>query len=690
VGGAEIALLDSNVADLSLNEARVIEAAWIVERIQKLVQEEGFQYSDIVLLIRSTTVLSIYEQAFTQAGIPLFLVSGRGFYAQQEIYDVINMLKVIDNSKLDIPLASFLRSPFVGITDETLYWASQFAKEKSREDPLLRALDQVDAIPNISEEEKEKLKKGVAGLKNLRRKAPYWNLSRLIEEGVQAFQYGSKTLCYSDGKQRLANIQKLIQVAWEFEQKRPSATLAEFVPYANRLLRDDTKEEEASLEEEMGNVVRVMTMHKSKGLEFPVVFAIDLGREDLNQRGDFRFSSDGRFAVKVRNPITHQKEKPYWFQTLNQQDRQKELAEKKRLFYVVATRAINKLILVGSAKITEDKKKKNIESPIPNKSWAQWLQYVFKLGSPEQNLPVGTTFTPIECPTVPLESAENASGEKRATLPADLLDLSVMTKESFPSATKEQEPLQVSVTQLMHYQECPYRYYLLTQLGWSSWGGPVEKEDQTPSALSEELSAQNLGVLVHRVLEKVPFSELKSKGKTFVQESFPHLSLNQSNEVLELAQAFTKTPVFEEVLKAKKVYKEWPFLISLKGAIIEGTLDLVYLTEQDEICVIDYKTSLVNAQKLKQKTEEYRFQLELYMWATSFFFDASLKRKGGLLFLKSEDFVPILPPQESFLEKKLAPLLTALSEEQFTPTPSYQACSRCAAKSICPASLGKN
>lgn len=386
-GGVEIALVDQQgeEAKVSIDEGREAEARWIAERIGRLVQNEGYAFRDLVILMRSTTALPIYQQALDEAGIPFYLVSGRGFYAQQEIHDVVNWLKALVHPEWDIPLAGFLRSPMVGLSDDALYWCAREAKKDSEKIPLWNAIRGIETIQQISDDDKTKARHALQLLEKLNCAREFWDFSRLIEEGIRAFRYGAKTLCFRDGPQRLANLQKLMWVAREFQQNFPQASLEELLDYFDRLEKGEEKEEEASLEEEQGDVVRVMTIHQAKGLEFPVVFVADLGRDDVNQTGDFRFSSDGRFAMKTLNPDNQEKEPTALFKELNEMQRQKDWDEKKRLLYVACTRAQEKLILVGSTKFAETKKKV-AATKWESKSWADWL----RLHSP------GTAFQKIK------------------------------------------------------------------------------------------------------------------------------------------------------------------------------------------------------------------------------------------------------------------------------------------------------
>lgn len=682
-GSVEIALFDKEGLSLSQNDCRRQEARWIAERIHKLVREEGYTFADIVLLTRSTTSLHLYEKIFFDHGIPVFLVSGRGFYAQQEIFDLINLLKVLNNPALDISLAGFLRSPFAGIEDDTLYWMARTAKKESRETPLWEAAVRVESIPEISTDEKEKVTVVLEQLNFLKQNLRYWDLPRLIEEGLKVFQYGAKTLCFSEGRQRLANLQKCIRLSREFQHRRAAAGLDEFVAFLDFLEKEKTKEEEAPLEEEVGNVVRVMTMHKSKGLEFPVVFALDCGRSDPNQREDFRFAGDGSFAAKIWNPLSNEKEKPFWFQQLHEQEKQKEWDEKKRLFYVVCTRAEQKLILVGSTAFPakDEKKEKEMASPVPSKPWADWLRYSFQLGGNETALPEGTRFIPIDYKEERDTAAIEHKGGKLISAPADHSELAFIKKEDL-SRFEESGAGTVSVTQMMHFRECPYRFYLLYRLGWQNWEG-VEEKEEPDDGIAAAIPAQSVGTLVHRVLELASLESLEKEAPALIRRIEPSAPQMLEEEVMEMVRVFNQTSLYKELLQAQSVYKEWPFTVAYEGFLLDGTLDLLYEGPDKKWNVVDYKTSQFSSSTLREKTEAYRFQLELYLWALDAHFSFAPKPKGGLMFLRKGHLEPVDCPDQNEFNKKLKQILHSIKAEEFSPTPSRTVCARCSARTIC-------
>ncbi len=671
----EIALLDQEEGGLRLKESRQSEADWLAKRIQRLVEQEGFHYSDIALLARSTTALSIYEKALADHGIPFFLVSGRGFYSQQEVYDVSHLLKVLIAPHRDIPLAGFLRSPFVGLSDETLYHCAVWAKEKSRETPLWEAIKNIEHFEGIAKEEKEKIVFAVQQINHLIANQSLWSLPTLIEEGVRCFDYATKSLCFFDGPQRLANIQKLIHVAASYQTKHLQGSVAHFTTYLDRLQNEEGSEEKAPLEEELGDVVRILTMHKSKGLEFPVVFAIDLGRKDVPQKGDFRFASDRQFAMKVHNPLTNKKENPLLFKQIHDVLKNEELEEKKRLFYVVATRAEQRLILIGSTKFKELK-----GGFQPSLSWADWLRHFFALGTDEKPLPNGVHFEQIPAITNKVESTEDEKNSVNiAPEPVDLKEWNQYRQTHSTEFDSVSVLNQVSVTQLMHYKVCPYRYYLLYQLGYVPQNIELEKEEIVDE--EKTMAASDFGTAVHSVLETVPFDELENSLEESVKNALPHLNVKQQKEIVALLDPLIKEPLYQELKQAKTVFKEWPFLIQVDQGVVEGAIDLIVEKEGGSLCVVDYKTNKITDSTIKEKTEFYRFQIQVYIWAIQRFFKQAPSFEGGLLYLRKPLFVGIDPDPN--VEAQIQQLMQSIKNKEFSSKPSAAHCRTCSVASVC-------
>lgn len=242
--------------------------------------------------------------------------------------------------------------------------------------------------------------------------------------------------------------------------------------------------------------------------------------------------------------------------------------------------------------------------------------------------------------------------------------------------------LSVTVTQLLHYHECPYRYRLLYRLGWSPSVETERGEKEPPSEIA--VSRQTLGSRVHRVLELADFTSLESSARQIVKEHFPGIPAREKEEALRLVAEWGKSALFQETLAAKSVFRERSFLLSFDGALLEGSIDLLFISRDGTVTVLDYKTGAVTSQTLPDKTEEYRLQLELYLWASRQLFPEAKTVRGGLFFLRTGTFAPVTLLEEKRFRLQLEKLLSKLEKGDFAATPSQTACSRCAARSLCP------
>ncbi|MCK5557443.1 MAG: UvrD-helicase domain-containing protein, partial [Candidatus Hydrogenedentes bacterium] len=304
----EFLLVGSTDSENTLEESRYDEAKLIARRIQKMVQDEEClvceeadgservrpaRYGDIALLFRAMTNISTYEKALREHGIPYYLTSGGGFYGRQEIKDVICFLKVLENADDEVALAGVLRSPMFGLSDDALYWLKRDRK------PLFESIEL--GHDQINEADREKLASAARIVSELRGMKDRYSISRLITEIVNRTGYLWVLRTMFLGKQKVSNARKLAETARDIEG-RGIFTLRDFVNYVNELVTQEIREGEAVIEEEKSDVVKVTTIHKAKGLEYPVVFVADLSHGTADgQRAPVLLHPKGAFGLKLTN-----------------------------------------------------------------------------------------------------------------------------------------------------------------------------------------------------------------------------------------------------------------------------------------------------------------------------------------------------------------------------------------------------
>jgi ATP-dependent helicase/nuclease subunit A len=333
---------------------RAREADAIARRIRALVEDESFRLSetaqhparrvafkDVVLLFRSMSHAPIYEDALRRHGIDYYLVGGLSFFAQQEVYDLLNLLKAIENPFDGPALVGLLRSPFCGLSDDALTLLAPHDGtiwDGLRDDARLATLPPAD---------RPFAKRARANLESWREMKDRVPVAVLIETAVAATGYDAALQFESLADRKLANWWKLIEMARQYDRTRPGP--AGFVAQLNELVTRQPREEQAATRPEEDDVVRLMTVHQAKGLEFPVV--IVPGVSDKIQSGD-------RDAVRwhrelgclVRPPFDLEESDDGWFSDWPQKlgavaDELADWQEELRVFYVACTRAEERLIL---------------------------------------------------------------------------------------------------------------------------------------------------------------------------------------------------------------------------------------------------------------------------------------------------------------------------------------------------------
>ncbi|HSV72283.1 MAG TPA: UvrD-helicase domain-containing protein [Chthonomonadales bacterium] len=304
---------------------------------------ETVRYRDVAVLLRALTDIEHYERAFARTGIPYFVVGGgRGYYARHEVRDVVSLLRVLCDPYDDLALTALLRSPMFGLNCDTL---SALAGHSADADhpavPLLEAMGRAELPADIDAADEGRVRSAhatIVGLLDVGASAP---VGRLLEEAVRRTEYSERLLLRPNGRRRAANVRKLVQMASDSDAYGP----ADFVSRLADLERVSDREGDAPTEEEAADVVRLLTIHKAKGLEFPVVAIAGMHRSPVRPERAL-FVSDARdlaVGCRLRDYTTAA------YRALDARRRTAEDEESMRLLYVAMTRARERLILSGAS-----------------------------------------------------------------------------------------------------------------------------------------------------------------------------------------------------------------------------------------------------------------------------------------------------------------------------------------------------
>ena len=331
---------------LGAAEARELEARVLAGVIADLVArpEPRVRYGDIAILFRALTQVKAYEYALRRRGIPYYVVKGRGFFQCQEIRDVASLLATIADPRDARALAAVLRSPFFAVDDDTLWrlaWPAgaergRLAARFGGDETFADLPEQAPALGRIRDL--------LVRLRRLRSRA---TIAELLEEALAATDFEAVCLTQFQGAQKVANVRKLIELGRDAERRR-YFTLRDFVRTVRDMTEREPREAEAQLVGEQDDVVRLMTIHQAKGLEFPVVIVVDLGRKITDDAQHAVTVLDERLGVLAapmagaglhalrHGPLEAHRERAI----------DRAHAEHARLLYVACTRARDELVLL--------------------------------------------------------------------------------------------------------------------------------------------------------------------------------------------------------------------------------------------------------------------------------------------------------------------------------------------------------
>ena len=340
-------------AELTWREA---EARHVAQRVREIVDSGEATPGEIVLLFAAGTDAEKFEQALRRLDLPTFRETGRNYYGQQQVLDLLAYLRLLHNRYDDESLVAVLASPFVGVSNDGLVALRRSASKR----PLFVGLER--AVPPLAGERDRQLFGAFKQrFERLAGQVHELSLERLCEEVVATHDYDLAVLAQWDGRRRYANLRKLGRLARSFEELRGS-DIEGFV----RFVRDQddvgARELEAAAEEEHADVVRLLTIHAAKGLEFKVVVVADAGRDGATAGADeILVLPDGRFGFKVAHPLTGKRHAAFAYEAVKHAEEEAEIAERRRLYYVAMTRAIDRLIVSGSI---DPAKQADRETPI--------------------------------------------------------------------------------------------------------------------------------------------------------------------------------------------------------------------------------------------------------------------------------------------------------------------------------------
>jgi ATP-dependent helicase/nuclease subunit A len=621
--------------------SKVAEARRLSGRLRQLVDDEKVDPAEIVVLMRAFTHVAAVETALKDAGLDPYVVGGRGFWSQQQIDDLRCLLAVIANPLDDEALFGALASPASAVLPDTLWLLRRSATWRDEGDrerhghiwPLVRDLVETgtpsrgdaEAAALIPPEELERLRRFATVLADLRERSTEGGLETLIERTASAFDYDLATLSRIDGNARWANVRKLMRLARDFEASE-GPDLGAFLEYLDSRAASRDREAEAATRAEGHAGVRVMTVHGAKGLEFEVVAVADLGRNlqlgwtPLRVQPGEEGPEGGELArVGVQlGRLGRPAERLHEYQELTDLAAERDAEEEARLAYVAATRAKRRLILSGTFNRNALKKDIDRRKPIS----LQLIRSLLDGDATERQLeipaagdgyPAGRIWVSVS------EPGPRAGAE--LLVPRESEAPAQPTTDSEPPLGRPEVPPALigglSYSALSAFENCGYRFYVERVLGI---GEPeVVAVDGDETAAPEARRRFGPGLAVHALLEWSARNRWRAPSDERVAAVLREQGLDGDEgraQVLALTNAFLGSPLREEIADAN-VSPEVPFVLSVGGTRIRGSIDLLAVRPDGAVLVVDYKTDRLEGRDPAEIVSRYSIQRDLYALAAA-------------------------------------------------------------------------
>jgi ATP-dependent helicase/nuclease subunit A len=610
---------------------RLAEARLLAARVRELL-DGGRPPGEIVLLLRATGDLAVYERALVERGVPTYVIGGRGYWSQQQVRDLVAYLGVLANPRDGIALYTLLASPLVGLSSDGLVQLAAAARASGR-DPWWTLTDDPSLPERLDAEDRERVLWLRGWLPWERRNAPRHGLEALIDRALGRTGYDRTLLRMEGGARRLANVRKLMRLAREHEA-RHGRDLRGFADLVSGLVggadgSGDERESEAPVEGEALDAVRVMTIHRAKGLEFPVVCVADLGRESPPAGRDLvRVGRDGRVGIRLRRLGGGRARPAFAYRALVEQQKRGDAEEEARLFYVATTRARERLILSGAVTCDTWPEAKSGAPPLA------WVGPAFVPDMAERCAADAEPRTIAEhdgiaiAVTVARPRLLTALPAPSPSPPADPparahTSFAVGARASSPPSARSAPPVAaLSYTALAQHARCGYRFYLERVLGL-----PPTDEARFGSAqrAPAELDPRGRGRLVHALLEQCDFvrpappdaaavvAEAARAGTTLADAA--------ARQIADLIAGFLASPVANRLAGISDLRREQPFALRLELEA-EQTIPLVGVfdaigSEGERTVVVDYKSDRLDpdADPAKVAAGDYALQRSAYALA---------------------------------------------------------------------------
>lgn len=565
---------DFNLDDDLLPELREKEATSIAALIREMVAEDSPQpwlifdkeeatprrvrYKDIALLFPTFSGIEVYEEALKSSDIPYRLEGGKEFFSRQEVRSLCSCLKAIDDPADELAVFAALRSPFFGFSDETLFLfiaaensLNYLQPPKEGNSPCAPALDL---------------------LRSLHEERNSHSISWVVEKLLWATKALEFSLLRPGGEQTAANLRKILEQARIFDNEE-RANFRRFTQWLETK-EEGIREEESPWAEESEESVKLLTIHRAKGLEFPVVILANLASSRKRTQEFLPERAARRFQLAIGSFKTMGYEEAW------QKEKLRMEAEDRRLLYVAVTRARDHLIIP----FFSGKKSKGLSSLL-----AEILSPMTEVNS-----------SSMMAEHLLIKAKGSGQRDKEAPpLRLSFEEADLKGEDLLAWRRKWQENLKETINMAAQGPS------LIAPAGLAHTYWPSDKVSQGKGKREEDATA--FGLAFHEIMENLDLQEGENLLELCRLKAKEYGLLEEAGELALLAQQSLAHPLLKRVRHADRIFREVPFSINLDGNIVEGKIDLIFQEDGDWV-ILDYKTDQVSKENLEERFLMYREQ----------------------------------------------------------------------------------
>lgn len=621
----ELAIIEKKAKDNedeALLENDELEAVYCCQKINELVSNQNIEYKDIAILMRSPKgKAKTFEKILNKYNIPCYVDFQSSSFSKVEIKCIIDYLKVIENHNQDEALLGAMTSVFGGFTtDDIIEIRINYPNLKFYEAVVEYSRSQNKNTKDESTQKDktlvEKLNKFYSNIEEYRFLEKLWKLSDFIGYVLENSNYLTYVSGLQDSKQRLLNIKSFIEKAREYEADEASGLLG-FLNQIDKILKEKGDSIEKTTLAEAENAVTIMSIHKSKGLEFDTVFLCDLGKRinEIDLRSDIILHNELGIGMKYKNIEQNIQSDSIPRNCVKLRKSLENISEEIRILYVALTRAIDRLYMVGSVSDTERFKtqiKKGTISQVvkKQKNYLAWISAVV-----EREV---CNFKNINLKYIKSEELSQLEAEEvldKDERKATILNYNFEDKErkllfskignfEYPYQKDTQLPNKRTVTELTKSYELEDIY-----------NNQEIKLNKIPLFLqtTSKFSNTELGTITHMIMEKISIKShttdsIEMELQNMVDKELLTQEEKDSIQISSIVKFF-ESDLGKRLINAKELYREQSFLMKDEDTLIEGVIDCYFIEADGKIVLVDYKTDKVISE------EKYHAQLKMYQKA---------------------------------------------------------------------------